>query len=151
TSIVSAPGISRQPRRCSTCADSALENLVNPTATSSLAAVNAAALPEYTPTTYLDFNKPENKSAFEQALAEVRASYGTDYPLVIAGERMKGLSTFPSTNPARPSEILGKFQAASAEQANLAVDKAFATFKSWSNVKPAERAAYLIEAARRMR
>ena len=124
---------------------------MNPTATSNIAPVSAAALPEYAPTTYLDFTRPEHKSAFEKTLAEVRASYGTEYPLVIGGERVKGAKTFDSTNPARPTEVLGRFQSAAVEQANQAVEKALAAFRSWSHVRPAERAAYLIEAARRMR
>jgi 1-pyrroline-5-carboxylate dehydrogenase len=47
--------------------------------------------------------------------------------------------------------VLGRFQAASAEQAAMAIETAHRTFKTWSRVPAAERAAYLIEAARRMR
>jgi len=124
---------------------------MNPATTSPIAPVSAASLPEYSPTTYVDFSQPEHRAAFEKALAEVRASFGTEYPLVIGGERLKSGKTFDSTNPARPSEVLGRFQSGTAEQAAQAVETAFATFRTWSRVPAAERAAYLIEAARRMK
>jgi len=124
---------------------------LNPTASSTLAPVRAASLPEYSPTTYVDFSKPENQTAFEKALAAVRASFGKEYPLVIGGQQIRGGRTFDSTNPAKPSEVLGRFQSATAEQAAHAVEVAFTTFRTWSRVPAAERAAYLVEAARRMK
>ena len=124
---------------------------MSPVNTGSIAPLDPKTLPPYSPTTYLDYSQPEHRASFEAALAEVRASFGTEYPLVIGGQREKGAKTFDSTNPSKPSEVLGRFQAASAEQAARAVEVAAATFKTWSRVKPAERAAYLVEAARRMR
>jgi len=99
-----------------------------------LAPVSAASLPVYSPTTYVDFSRPENRVAYEKAIAEVRASAGKEYPLVIGGERQKGGKTFDSSNPAKPSELLGRFQSATREQASQAVDAAFTAFKSWSRV-----------------
>ena len=121
------------------------------TATGRIAPVNAASLPVYSPTTYVDFSRPENRVAYEKAIADVRARAGEEYPIVIGGQRLKGSKAFDSTNPARPSEVLGKFQSATKEQATQAVETAFATFKTWSRVPAAVRAAYLIEAARRMK
>jgi 1-pyrroline-5-carboxylate dehydrogenase len=123
---------------------------VNPTATR-LAPVDPATLPPYAPTTYIDFSQPANKAAYEQALVTVRASFGSEAALVINGRREKGSKTFDSTNPAKPSEVLGRFQSATVEQANRAIEAASHTFKTWSQVPAAERAAYLIEASRRMR
>ena len=124
---------------------------MNPATTGTIAPVDPAKLPEYSPTTYVDFSQPQHRAAFEQALADVRASFGREYPLVIGGQRLKGEKTFTSTNPAKPSEVLGTFQAASAEQAKQAVEVAHAKFREWSYVRPAERAAYLLEAAKRMK
>jgi 1-pyrroline-5-carboxylate dehydrogenase len=124
---------------------------MNPTTTRPLAPVEAGTLPEYRPTTYVDFSQPEHRAAFEKALAEVRSQLEQERPLVIGGAREKGEKTFESRNPARPSEVLGRFQSASREQASRAVEVATAAFASWSRVPAAERAAYLIEAARRMR
>jgi 1-pyrroline-5-carboxylate dehydrogenase len=116
-----------------------------------IAPVDLASLPEYAPTTYVDFSQPEQRAAFQKALAEVRAALGKDHPLVIGGERVQGGGVFESRNPARPSEVLGRFQLATKEQAAQAIDVAHKAFASWSRVPAAERAAYLIEAAKRMR
>ncbi|HEY3216199.1 MAG TPA: L-glutamate gamma-semialdehyde dehydrogenase [Candidatus Eisenbacteria bacterium] len=115
------------------------------------APIDASALPEYAPTPYTDFTRPEGRAAFEQALADVRGAFGREYSLVIGGERQKGEKTFDSRNPARPSEGLGRFQAASEEQAHRAIEAAERAFQDWRGVPAAERAAFLIEAARRMR
>jgi 1-pyrroline-5-carboxylate dehydrogenase len=123
---------------------------MNPT-TTRIAPVDAQALPPYAPTTYVDFDQAEHKAAFEQALAQVRAEVGKEHPNVIGGERVKGSGTFESRNPAKPSEVVGRFQSGTREQAARAVEVAAETFKTWSRVPANERAAYLIEAARRMR
>ena len=124
---------------------------MNPSTARSVAAVDLGSLAEYRPTPATDFTRPENRSAFEKALATVRAALGKEYPLVIAGERVKGERTFASLNPARPAEVIGRFQAASRDQAARAVESAHTTFASWSRVPAGERAALLLEAARRMR
>ncbi|HEY2954051.1 MAG TPA: L-glutamate gamma-semialdehyde dehydrogenase [Candidatus Eisenbacteria bacterium] len=124
---------------------------MNPATARPVAAVDLKSLPEYRPTATVDLTRAENRAAFEKALASVRAMLGRDYPLVIAGEREKGEKTFESRNPARPSEVVGRFQAASREQAAHAVEAAHAAFASWSRVPSGERAAVLVEAARRMR
>jgi len=72
-------------------------------------------------------------------------------PLVIGGERLQGGSTFESRNPARPAEVVGRFQAGTAAQAAQAVETAHRAFAAWSRVPARERAATLLEAARRMR
>ena len=123
---------------------------MNPT-TTSIAAVDPRTLPEYAPTALTDFTRPENRSAFEKALSDVKAQLGREYPLAIGGERAKGERTFESRNPSGPDEIVGRFQSASAAQTSQAVDTAFRAFASWSRVPGRERVAYLIEAARRMR
>jgi len=123
---------------------------MNPT-TSGLAPADVKMLPAYAPTALTDFSRPEQRTAFEQALASVRGQLGQEHPLIIAGERLKGERTFESRNPARPSEVIGRFQAASAAQATQAVEAAAKTFASWSRVPARERAGYLVEAARRMR
>ncbi len=123
---------------------------MNPTATRP-APVTAARLPEYAPTTYVDFSQPEHRAAFEQALARVRSQLGREHPIVVGGERLTGGPTLESRNPARPAEVIGRFQSGTHAQAVLAVEAAHAAFASWSRVPAGERAAYLLEAARRMR
>ncbi len=123
---------------------------MNPT-TARIVPVDAQSLPEYAPTTYVDFAQPQHRAAFEQAIVQVKSELGRDYPLVIGGERLTGGKTFESHNPTRPSEVIGRFQSATREQAVQAIETAHAAFPAWSRTPAAERAAYLIEAAKRMR
>jgi len=116
------------------------------------APVSLDTLPAYAPTTYVDFSQPAERAAFEKALAEVKAQFGRTYPLVIGGVRVDGgEAPFTSTNPARPAEILGTFHSGTRAQAEQAIEAAAGAFSTWSRVPAAERAAYLIEAARKMR
>ncbi|HTK30876.1 MAG TPA: L-glutamate gamma-semialdehyde dehydrogenase [Candidatus Saccharimonadaceae bacterium] len=124
---------------------------MNPATARPLAPIDARALPEYAPTTYIDFSRADTKAAFERALEAVRARLGEEHPLVIDGKPEKGSGTFASTNPARPSQVVGRFQSGTREQAIKAVEAADRAFKTWSRVPAAERAAYLVEAARRMK
>jgi 1-pyrroline-5-carboxylate dehydrogenase len=124
---------------------------MNPTTTARPAAVTLAQLPAYAPTPHIDFSKPEHRAAFEQALARVRGELGREYPLRIGGERVSGGATFESRNPARPDEVIGRFQSGTREQAGRATEAAHRAFATWSRVPAAERAGLLVEAARRMR
>ena len=124
---------------------------MNPVTPTDIAPVKPGTLSEYAPTPQTDFSRPEHRAAFEQALTTVRGQLGQEQPLVIGGERMKGERTFESRNPARPSEVVGRFQSGSTAQAAQAVETAHRAFAVWSRVPARERAAYMIEAARRMR
>jgi 1-pyrroline-5-carboxylate dehydrogenase len=124
---------------------------MNPATGTGIAPVSPRSLPEYAPTTYVDFTVAENRAAFEAALTEVRGQLGLEVPLVIGGEHVKSDRTFESRNPARPAEVIGRFQSGTVEHANHAVAAAARAFTSWSRVPAPERAAYLIEAAKRMR
>jgi 1-pyrroline-5-carboxylate dehydrogenase len=124
---------------------------MNPTTTRGIAPVEPATLPPYAPAATTDFSRPESQAAFEKALAEVRQALGREHPLVIGGERLQSDQTFESRNPARPAEVIGRFQSGTREQAERAVEVAHRAFAEWSRVPAAGRAAYLIEAGRRMR
>ena len=69
-------------------------------------------LPEYASTSMLDFSRPENDTGMKSALESVRSRFGTTYPLVIGGERIKTSDTFQCANPANPSECVGNFSKA---------------------------------------
>ena len=117
-----------------------------------LAPASLDSLPPYAPTTYIDFAQPAHRAEFEAALAEVKAQLGRSYPLVIGGKTVDGAEKpYESTNPARPSEVIGTFASGSRAQAEQAIEAAHAAFATWSRVPAAERAAYLVEAARLMR
>lgn len=110
-----------------------------------------AALAPYVNTPLLDFSKPENARAQEEALRQVESEFGRTYPLIIGGERRQTAETFASINPARPDQVVARFAKADIEEANQAVTAAWETFQTWQYTSASERAAYLFEAARLMR
>src|SRR5215813_4429443 len=92
---------------------------------------------------FTDFSKEENVRAMRDALEKVKAKLGSEYPLVIGGERINTGDTLESINPANRTEVVGRFHKATKELANRAVDTAATAFKTWRNV-PAEKRADLI-------
>src|SRR5207237_3668496 len=78
-----------------------------------------------------DFTKEENAAAMRAAIEKVKSELGREYPLVIGGERIKTVNKFDSINPANRTQVVGKFQKATKELANRAVEAAYETFQSW--------------------
>jgi 1-pyrroline-5-carboxylate dehydrogenase len=89
---------------------------------------------EFTNEPFVDFSKPENRMAMEAALKKVTAEFGREYPMYIAGEKIFTTEKMTSANPSHPSQILGIFQTATAEHANLAVEASTQAFASWKRV-----------------
>ena len=70
----------------------------------------------------LDFSQPGNLSAAQAALKRVRAEFDREYDLWVAGESHKTGDLLVSTNPAKPSEIVGRHHRATKELANRATE-----------------------------
>src|SRR5437016_7165666 len=98
-----------------------------------------------------DFTKEENAAAMRGAIAKVKSELGREYPLVIGGERIKTENKFDSINPANRTQVVGKFQKATKELANRAVEAAYETFQTWRSVPAEERAQLLFRVAELMR
>lgn len=98
-----------------------------------------------------DFSKEENAVAMRAAIDKVQRELGREYPLVIGGERIDTGSTLDSINPARRTQLVGRFHKATKELANRAVETAHETFKTWSRVPVDERAELIFRVASLMR
>ena len=98
-----------------------------------------------------DFTKEENAAAMRAAIEKVKSELGREYPLVIGGERIKTENKFDSINPANRTQVVGKFQKATIELANRAVEAAYDSFQTWRNVPAEERAQLLFRVAELMR
>ena len=92
---------------------------------------------------FTDFTKPENSAAMRAAIEKVKTQLGKEYPLVIGGERIKTDGKIDSINPANRTQIVGRFNKATKELANRAVETASKTFETWKNVPAEERAQLL--------
>ena len=118
-----------------------------------LAPVSLETLPPYSPTTYVDFSQPaDTRRVREGARRRARRRLGKEYPLVIGGERVEGArSRSTSTNPARPSEVLGRSSRRRASRPSRRSRRRSPRSRPGRACRAAERAAYLVEAATRMR
>src|SRR5438445_3659029 len=94
-----------------------------------------------------DFSKEENAQAMREAIEKVKSQLGREYPLIIGGERIKTESKFDSINPANRTEVVGRFQKATKELANRAVEAAYRTFQTWRHTSAEERADLLFRVA----
>jgi 1-pyrroline-5-carboxylate dehydrogenase len=104
-------------------------------------------LPPFSNEPYRDFSAPGHRADMEAALASVRAQFGREYDLLIAGERRRTGETFKSLNPSKPSEVVGRHQKATPELAALAIESAHAYFPEWAAAPISERARRLVQAA----
>ena len=104
-------------------------------------------VPEFANEPFIDFSNAENRKRMEAALAKVKAEFGHEYPMWIAGKKVVTAGKRKSTNPSRPSEVIGVFQDASKEQAIEAIEAANKYFDVWKKVPAQERAKCLFKAA----
>ncbi len=109
------------------------------------------SLPEFKNEPLTDFSNPEHKAAMEGALERVKRELGREYPLIIGGERITGLKTFESINPAHKEQLLGKFQKGSRAHVERAIEEAWKAFESWKRQPVDVRAGLLLKAAALMR
>jgi 1-pyrroline-5-carboxylate dehydrogenase len=100
---------------------------------------------------FTDFTKEENAAAMRAAIAKVQSELGREYPLVIGGEQIKTGDFLESINPANRTRVVGRFNKATKELANRAVEEAAKAFERWKNTPAADRAALLFRAAAIMR
>ena len=92
-------------------------------------------LPPFVNEPYADFTQKQHAPAMQSALSKVRAEFGREYPLLIAGEERTSAEKVPSVNPSAPAETIGIHQKGSEKDANDAVDAAFRYFPTWSLVR----------------
>ncbi len=92
---------------------------------------------------YTDFSQPEAAKKMRQALEEVRAEFGREYDLLIAGEWKKSADKLKSINPSNPSEVVGVHQKGSEEDAKKAIEAAYSYFPIWAATTFEQRANHL--------
>jgi 1-pyrroline-5-carboxylate dehydrogenase len=85
---------------------------------------------------FTDFTKEENAQAMRDAIQKVQSQLGREYPLVIGGERIATGDFLDSINPANRTQIIGRFNKATKELANRAVEEAAEAFETWKHAPP---------------
>jgi 1-pyrroline-5-carboxylate dehydrogenase len=96
---------------------------------------------------FVDFKSSANEHAMKAALETVVGLLGHEYDLIIGGERVRTKDKIRSINPARPSQVVGIHQEATAEHAQQALAAALKAFETWQFVSTELRASLLLRAA----
>ena len=110
-----------------------------------------STLPEFKNEPLTDFSKEAEKAAMELAIAKVLGEAGQEHPIVIGGERITGLKTFSSLNPANKTHVVGTFQKGGKEHVERAIESAWTAFENWRRQPVDVRAGLLLKAAKLMR
>jgi RHH-type transcriptional regulator, proline utilization regulon repressor / proline dehydrogenase / delta 1-pyrroline-5-carboxylate dehydrogenase len=94
-----------------------------------------------------DFALAPNREAQRAAVNTVLGRLGQRHPLVIGGKKISDREWTASTNPARPSQIIGHWARATVQDADTAVAAARSAFPSWRATSVEERARIVERAA----
>jgi len=109
-------------------------------------------LPDFRNEPLSDFKgNPEHERKMKEALREVAEELGREYDLVIGGERVKTPEKFTSINPARKSQVIGRFSKASPELAERALHAAEEAFASWGRAPVEQRVTLVLDTAKIIR
>jgi RHH-type proline utilization regulon transcriptional repressor/proline dehydrogenase/delta 1-pyrroline-5-carboxylate dehydrogenase len=103
-----------------------------------------------------DFTLEKHREAFQAALGRsrkelARGAKAKPMPLLVGGKELRTDATLPSTNPARPEQVLRHVCQAGVGEGEAALEAAHKAFLSWRDVPAQNRAAVLFRAARSMR
>lgn len=102
----------------------------------------------YTHEPFTDFSCTDQQQKMKEALDHIEQSFGSEYPLIIGGERMMTEEKIASVNPANHKEVIGYVSKANqthAEEAMKIAEQAFNEF--WRISNPSMRADILFKAA----
>ncbi|MCG8401079.1 MAG: L-glutamate gamma-semialdehyde dehydrogenase, partial [Firmicutes bacterium] len=94
-----------------------------------------------------DWTIGETRREFDRARRETRAQLGAKIPLYIGGREVVTGREIVSTNPNKPTEVIGSVASAGQAEAEKAIAAARSAFPAWRDTDPRERAAYLFRAA----
>ncbi len=100
---------------------------------------------------YSDFSKPENITAYQQALEKVRKELGRDYPLIIGSEKIETGEWLSSVNPSNLETIVGRSAKAKRKEIEKTFNAASKAYAEWSQLPMEHRARTLVKLAAVMR
>jgi RHH-type proline utilization regulon transcriptional repressor/proline dehydrogenase/delta 1-pyrroline-5-carboxylate dehydrogenase len=102
-----------------------------------------AAPPAFRNAPNTDFSVEANRERMRAALDSVAKGLGRKHPVIIGGRKISDREMIPSTNPARPAQVVGHWARATVADADAAVAAARAAWPAWAARPVAERSAIL--------
>lgn len=104
-------------------------------------------IPDFEPVGLTDFDQEANRQAFQEALENVDAQSGTEYPLVIDGEEIWTDDYYESRDPANHDHVVGKVAKGKEKHARQALRASKEAFNEWRDFSGEEIARFLWKAA----
>ena len=104
-------------------------------------------LPEFKNEPLTDFSKDSNREDFAAALRKVESRLPLQGSNRIGGSKTGAPTAFQSVNPARSSQVVGRFPQGTREDAERSVEAAAAAFQIWSRTPAEERWKLLLRIA----
>ncbi|OGI19529.1 MAG: L-glutamate gamma-semialdehyde dehydrogenase [Candidatus Melainabacteria bacterium RIFCSPHIGHO2_02_FULL_34_12] len=98
-----------------------------------------------------DFSILENRELMQNAINEMKKSFGKKYPLIINGKKIETVNWGESINPSSFCEIIGRFALATLKDADEALNAALKVSDEWANCSVNKRAEILFKAAQIMK
>jgi RHH-type transcriptional regulator, proline utilization regulon repressor / proline dehydrogenase / delta 1-pyrroline-5-carboxylate dehydrogenase len=95
----------------------------------------------------VDFSRPEQRQAMDDALRSARAQFGRRYPAIIDNAPVETTEWFDSLNPSKPTEVVGRTAMCDAHVVDRAVAAARKALSQWAAAPAEQRAAVLERAA----
>ena len=99
----------------------------------------------------MDYSVDADRAAMEEALADVRAQLGRNYPLIIGSRRIDARREIASVNPSRHEQVVGHVAQADTAEADAAMDAAWNAFGMWCRMPAEARASTILRLAGVMR
>ena len=86
------------------------------------------------------YNPPESMhTKYDRALAAVKATFGTDYGMLINNQEVYAEAKFDDRSPINTDWVLGTFQKGTSAHADLALSAAHAAWPKWAALKWQDR------------
>jgi 1-pyrroline-5-carboxylate dehydrogenase len=104
-------------------------------------------LPEFRNEPLTDFSVEGNRRDFAEALKKVESRLPIQGKNHIGGKEADAAKHFESFNPAKKTQVIGRFPEASKEDADRAVEAAHEAFRTWGRTPAAERVQLLVRIA----
>ncbi len=104
-------------------------------------------LPEFRNEPFTDFSVEANRKAFAEALKTVQSRLPIQGRNRIGGKRVGAAKSFESVNPCDPKQVIGRFPAGTAADADKALDAATRAFPDWSRFPAQERVSMILRIA----
>jgi delta 1-pyrroline-5-carboxylate dehydrogenase len=89
-------------------------------------------LPEFRNEPFTDFSVEANRKAFAEVLKAVQGRLPIQGKNRIGGKKVGAAKSFESVNPCDPRQVIGRFPAGTASDADRALDAATRAFPDWS-------------------